>query len=66
MGCISAKLPLLLDDWMDAGGRATHGAVAERVGVRRIKTAGYIPPHPNPFDTAQDRLLPQGRRSWHL
>jgi hypothetical protein len=22
---------------MDAGGRATHGAVAERAGVRRIK-----------------------------
>jgi len=28
---------------MDAGGRATHGAVAERVGVRRIKSTGYIP-----------------------
>jgi len=33
------KLPLLL----------------ERVGVRRIKSSSYIPPHPN--------LLPQGRRS---
>jgi hypothetical protein len=36
------KLPLLL----------------ERVGVRRIKSISYIPPHPN--------LLPQGRRSWYL
>jgi len=36
------KLPLLL----------------ERVGVRRIKSSSYIPPHPN--------LLPQGRRSWYL
>jgi len=31
MGCIRARLHLLLDDCMDAGGRATHGAVAERV-----------------------------------
>jgi hypothetical protein len=37
-----SKLPLLL----------------ERVGVRRIKSSSYIPPHPN--------LLPQGRRSWYL
>jgi hypothetical protein len=29
--------PSLLDDCMDAEGRATHGAVAERVGERRIK-----------------------------
>ena len=28
--------PLLMDDCMDAGGRATPGAVAERAGVRRI------------------------------
>ena len=28
---------------MDAGGRATHGAVAERVGERKIKSAAYIP-----------------------
>jgi hypothetical protein len=32
------KLPLLLDDCMDAGGRATHGAVAERVGERGNNT----------------------------
>jgi hypothetical protein len=38
MSCNSVKLPLLLDDCMDAGGRATHGAVAERVGVRRVKS----------------------------
>jgi hypothetical protein len=36
MGCNSTKLPLLL----------------ERVGERRIKSTGYIPPHPS--------LLPQG------
>jgi len=36
MSCSSNLLPLLLDDCMDAGGRATHGAVAERVGERRI------------------------------
>jgi len=28
--------PLLMDDCMDAGGRATPGAVAERAGERRI------------------------------
>ena len=39
---INHKLPLLL----------------ERVGVRRIKSISYIPPHPN--------LLPQGRRSGYL
>jgi hypothetical protein len=65
-GCNSAKPPLLLDDCMDAGGRATHGAVAERIGERRIKSTGYILPHPSPFDPAQDRLLPQGKRSTHL
>jgi hypothetical protein len=42
-----------------AGGRATHGAVAERVEERRIKSTGYIPHHLIPFDIAQDRLLPQ-------
>ncbi|MCX7096246.1 MAG: hypothetical protein NTY50_22765, partial [Methylobacter sp.] len=33
---------ILLDDCMDAGGRAMHGAVAERVGVRRIKYSSYL------------------------
>jgi hypothetical protein len=36
---------------MDAGGRATHGAVAEKVRMRGIKT-GFLPlnsPHPNPL-----------------
>jgi hypothetical protein len=45
---------------MDAGGRATHGAVAERVGVRRIKIrkkALFDPPHPN--------LLPEGEGTVH-
>jgi len=41
-------LPLLLDDCMDAGGRATHGAVAERVGERRIKSTSYISPSSQP------------------
>jgi len=45
MSCKISILPLLLDDCMDAGGRAPTvgalgdaGAVAERVGVRRIKS----------------------------
>jgi hypothetical protein len=42
MNCKSILLPLLLDDCMDAEGRATHRAVAERVGVRRIKSTNYI------------------------
>ena len=42
MSCNSAMLPLLL----------------ERVGVRRLKSSIYIPPHPS--------LLPQGRRRIHL
>jgi len=41
---------------MDAGGRATQGAVVER--ERRIKSIGYPPPHHN--------LLPQGRRGTYL
>jgi hypothetical protein len=28
---------------MDAGGRATHGAVAERDGVKRVKSPIYSP-----------------------
>jgi hypothetical protein len=34
------------------------GAVAERVGVRRIKSTSYIPTHPN--------LLPQGLIYAHI
>jgi len=39
-------------------------SLRERAGERGIKkeTTFKIPPHPNPFDTAQGRLLPQGRR----
>jgi hypothetical protein len=36
---LSNLLPLLLDDCMDAGGRATQGAVAERVVVKKIRLA---------------------------
>jgi len=43
-------LPLLLDACMDTGSRAPTvgalgdaGAIAERVGVRRLKSISYIP-----------------------
>ncbi len=70
MGCNSAKPPLLLDKSARSGfGRSESahrvpGRIARKhwVGERSIKSTGYIPPHPSPFDTAQDRLLPQGRR----
>ena len=42
MRCNSAKLPLLLDDCMDAGGRATQEQLPRGL-VRRIKSTGYIP-----------------------
>ncbi|MEQ1544211.1 hypothetical protein [Methyloglobulus sp.] len=41
------------DDCMDAGGRATHGAVAEKNKINCL-----YPPHPG--------LLPQGRRRRYL
>jgi hypothetical protein len=41
------------DDCMDAGGRATHGAVAEENKINCL-----YPPHPD--------LLPQGRRGRYL
>jgi hypothetical protein len=37
MSCESILHPLPLDNCMDVGARATHGAVAERIGKRRIK-----------------------------
>jgi hypothetical protein len=42
----------LWDDCMDAGGRTTSGTVAEKVGVRDLKSSIYIP-HPSP--------LPEGK-----
>jgi hypothetical protein len=40
------------DACRDAGGRATHGAVAERAGDMILIKPGLIPPHPG--------LLPEG------
>jgi hypothetical protein len=41
--CKSILLPLQLDDCMNAEGRATHGAVAGRVGGEENKITLLIP-----------------------